>query len=93
MIYKMNDGGKIALLSISPTSFSVDWNKVIFKMLSLKDIFCRAMFETWYKVIALLLAGLDLEGLITHRISICEFNDGFAAMISAKVGKVALDWD
>jgi threonine 3-dehydrogenase len=92
MIDKMNNGGKIAILGIAPAAFEIDWNKVIFKMLILKGIYGREMFETWYKMIALVQAGLDLAPLITHRISIDAFEDGFAAMRSGKSGKVVMDW-
>ncbi len=92
MIDKMNNGGKIALLGIAPTEFAVDWNKIIFKMLHVKGIYGREIFETWYKMIALVQGGLDLSGLITHRISIDAFEDGFAAMISGEAGKVVMDW-
>ncbi|NRG17743.1 L-threonine 3-dehydrogenase [Rhizobiales bacterium] len=93
MIDKMNNGGKIALLGIAPTAFAVDWNKIIFKMLTVKGIYGREMYETWYKMIALVQSGLDLTDLITHRISIDDFEAGFAAMISGEAGKVVMDWD
>jgi len=93
MIDKMNNGGKIALLGIAPTDFAVDWNKIIFKMLTVKGIYGREMYETWYKMIALVQSGLDLTGLITHRISIDDFHDGFAAMLSGEAGKVVMDWN
>ena len=80
------------LLGIAPTDFAVDWNQVIFKMLQIKGIYGREMFETWYKMIALIQTGLDLSGLITHRISIDEFAEGFAAMRSGMAGKVVMDW-
>ena len=92
MIDKMNNGGKIALLGIAPTEFAVDWNKIIFKMLNVKGIYGREMYETWYKMIALVQSGLDLSGLITHRMGIDDFETGFAALISGEAGKVVLDW-
>ncbi|NKB28014.1 MAG: L-threonine 3-dehydrogenase [Rhodobacteraceae bacterium] len=92
MISRMNNGGKIALLGIAPTEFAVDWNEVIFKMLTVKGIYGREIFETWYKMIALVQSGLDLTDLITHRIPIDDFEDGFAAMISGQAGKVVMDW-
>ncbi|MGM0660516.1 MAG: L-threonine 3-dehydrogenase [Pseudomonadota bacterium] len=92
MIARMNNGGKVALLGIAPTEFAVDWNAVIFKMLHIKGIYGREMFETWYKMIALVQSGLDLSPLITHRIGIDDFEDGFAAMISGNSGKVVMDW-
>lgn len=92
MIGTMNNGGKIALLGIAPTEFSVDWNEIIFKMLNIKGIYGREIFETWYKMIALVQSGLDLSGLITHRISIDDFETGFEAMLAGEAGKVVMDW-
>ncbi|MDO5527911.1 MAG: L-threonine 3-dehydrogenase [Paracoccus sp. (in: a-proteobacteria)] len=92
MIEAMNNGGKIAILGIAPTGFEIDWNKVIFKMLHLKGIYGREMFETWYKMIALVQGDLDVSGLITHRIGIDDFEAGFAAMRSGRSGKVVMDW-
>jgi threonine 3-dehydrogenase len=92
MIDKMNNGGKIALLGIAPAGFEIDWNKVIFKMLYLKGIYGREMFETWYKMIAFVQSGLDLAPLITHRIGIDDFAEGFAAMRAGQAGKVVMDW-
>jgi len=92
MIDKMNNGGKIAILGIAPAGFEIDWNKVIFKMLNLKGIYGREMFETWYKMIAFVQGGLDLSPVITHRIKIYEFRDGFEAMRSGNSGKVVMDW-
>jgi len=92
MIDKMNNGGKIAILGIAPTGFEIDWNKVVFKMLNLKGIYGREMFETWYKMIAFVEGGLDLSPLITHRISIDDFEAGFEAMHSGNAGKVVMDW-
>ena len=93
MIARMNNGGKVALLGIAPTEFPVDWNTVIFRMLHIKGIYGREMYETWYKMIALVQSGLDVSGLITHRISIDDFEQGFSAMISGNSGKVVMDWD
>lgn len=92
MIARMNNGGKLALLGIAPAAFPVDWNTVIFRMLHIKGIYGREMYETWYKMIAMLQSGLDVSGLITHRMSIDDFEDGFAAMISGNSGKVVMDW-
>jgi threonine 3-dehydrogenase len=82
MIDTMNNGGKIA----------IDWNKVIFKMLHLKGIYGREMFETWYKMIALVQGPLDVTGLITHRIGVDDYISGFEAMKSGNSGKVVMDW-
>lgn len=92
MIDTMNNGGKIALLGISSAGFEIDWNKVIFKMLHLKGIYGREMFETWYKMIALVQGPLDVSGLITHRLPIEDYITGFEAMRSGDAGKVVLDW-
>ena len=92
MIDTMNNGGKIAILGIAPTGFEIDWNKVIFKMLTLKGIYGREMFETWYKMIALVQGPLDVTGLITHRIGIDDYKAGFEAMKSGNSGKVVMDW-
>jgi len=93
MIDKMNNGGKIAILGVSATAFEIDWNKVIFKMLNLKGIYGREMFETWYKMIAFVQGGLDLSGIITHRLKVDDFQEGFDAMSSGDSGKVVLDWE
>src|SRR5690606_34013888 len=92
MIDAMNNGGKIAILVIAPAAFEIDWNKVIFKMLHLKGIYGREMFETWYKMIALVQGPLDVSRLITHRIGADDFRDGFMAMKSGEAGKVVMDW-
>jgi threonine 3-dehydrogenase len=92
MIDTMNNGGKIAILGIAPDGFGIDWNKVIFKMLTLKGIYGREMFETWYKMIAFVQGGLDLSPIITHRIGIDDFREGFEAMRSGNSGKVVMDW-
>ncbi len=92
MIDAMNNGGKIAILGIAPTGFEIDWNKVIFKMLTLKGIYGREMFETWYKMIALVQGPLDVSGLITHRLGVDDYIEGFEAMKSGNSGKVVLDW-
>jgi len=92
MIDVMNNGGRIAILGIAPTAFEIDWNKVIFKMLTLKGIYGREMFETWYKMITLAQTRLDLAPLITHRIKAGDFLEGFEAMAAGDAGKVVMDW-
>ncbi|MBC8269659.1 MAG: L-threonine 3-dehydrogenase [Rhodospirillaceae bacterium] len=92
MIDKMNNGGRIAVLGIAPAAFEIDWNKIIFKMLNIKGIYGREMFETWYKMIAFVQGGLDLSGIITHRLKVDDFQAGFDAMVSGNSGKVILDW-
>ncbi|HJW09094.1 MAG TPA: L-threonine 3-dehydrogenase [Holophagaceae bacterium] len=92
MLDAMNHGGKIALLGIASGEVAIDWSKVIFKGLILKGIYGREMFETWYKMVALIQSGLDLSPIITHRFGIDDFQKGFDAMRSGQSGKVILDW-
>ena len=92
MIDKMNNGGKIAILGIAPAGFEIDWNKVIFKMLNLKGIYGREMFETWYKMAVMVESGLDISPVITHRFRYDHFEEGFAAMKTGNAGKVILRW-
>ena len=89
----MNHGGRFAMLGIPPSDMSIDWTKVIFKGLFIKGIYGREMFETWYKMAALIQSGLDLSPIITHRFSIDDFQKGFDAMRSGQSGKVILSWD
>ncbi|MEE8365184.1 MAG: L-threonine 3-dehydrogenase [Gammaproteobacteria bacterium] len=92
MLQNMNHGGNVALLGIPPKDTAIDWNQVIFKGLNIKGIYGREMFETWYKMIALLQSGLNLEPVITHRFGIDDFQTGFDVMRSGQSGKVILDW-
>ena len=92
MIETMNHGGKIAMLGIKPNGAGIDWDKVIFKGLDLKGIYGRRMFETWYKMGAMLQAGLDLSPIITHRFPIEDYQTGFDIMRSGQSGKVLLEW-
>ncbi len=92
MLDTMNHGGKIAMLGIMPNGAGIDWDKVIFKGLALQGIYGRRMFETWYKMGALLQGGLNIDPIITHRLSIDDFQEGFDIMRSGKSGKVVLDW-
>ncbi|MBI5240569.1 MAG: L-threonine 3-dehydrogenase [Elusimicrobia bacterium] len=92
MIEVLKMGAKVALLGILPQSTAIPWNQVIFKALTLKGIYGREMFETWYKMCAMLQSGLDIKPVITHRFPYQEYEKGFAAMISGKSGKVILDW-
>ena len=85
-------GGKVALLGIPSRDIAIDWNKVIFKGLTLQGIYGRQMFETWYKMRNLLEAGLDVTPVITHRLPMAEYQRGFDIMRSGKSGKVILDW-
>ncbi|KMN51284.1 L-threonine 3-dehydrogenase [Chromobacterium violaceum] len=92
MLETMNHGGKVALLGIPPSNTAIDWNQVIFKGLEIKGIYGREMFETWYKMVALIQSGLDISPIITHHFKVDEFEQGFAAMLSGQSGKVILDW-
>ncbi len=92
MLNAMNHGGRIAMLGIPSTEMAIDWNQVIFKGLFIKGIYGREMFETWYKMAALIQSGLDLTPLITHHFPIDEFQKGFDAMRSGHSGKVILNW-
>ena len=92
MIDSMAHGGKIAILGIPSGPIDVDWNKVIFNMLTLKGIYGREMYETWYMMTVMLQGGLDISPVITHRFPYTEFEQGFKAMESGLSGKVILDW-
>ncbi|MBT8043761.1 MAG: L-threonine 3-dehydrogenase [Verrucomicrobiae bacterium] len=87
------NGGKISLLGIFPDDVAIDWDKVIFKGLTLKGIYGREMFETWYKMSAMVRSGLDISPVITHRYHYTDFAKGFETMLSGQSGKVVLDWD
>ena len=93
MLEAMNHGGRIALLGIPPSDMAIDWNQVIFKGLFIKGIYGREMFETRYKMAALIQSGLDLTPIITHRYHIDAFQQGFDEMRSGRSGKVVLSWD
>ncbi|GAO02481.1 L-threonine 3-dehydrogenase [Anaeromyxobacter sp. PSR-1] len=88
----MNHGGKVALLGIMPGPEPIDWSQVVFKGLQLKGVYGREMYETWYKMVAMLQSGLDLSAVVTHRFSIDDFQQGFDVMRSGRSGKVVLDW-
>jgi threonine 3-dehydrogenase len=88
----MNHGGKVALLGIMPGPEAIDWSQVVFKGLQLKGIYGREMYETWYKMVAMLQSGLDLRPVITHHFAIDEFQKAFDVMRSGQSGKVVLDW-
>ncbi len=92
MLANMAHGGKIAMLGIPPEPVAIDWNLVIFNMLTIKGIYGREMYETWYKMTVMLQGGLDISPVITHRFSALEFQQGFDVMLSGQSGKVVLDW-
>jgi threonine 3-dehydrogenase len=93
MIDNMYHGGRIALLGIMPEKAAVDWNKVVFNMLTIRGIYGREMYETWYKMTALIQSGLDITPVITHRFPFTEFQEAFRLMRSGQSGKVILDWE
>ncbi|MFN4174744.1 MAG: L-threonine 3-dehydrogenase, partial [Parachlamydiaceae bacterium] len=93
MLEKMIHGGKVALLGILPPGTAIDWDLVIFKMLIIKGIYGREIFSTWYKMTHMLESGLNLKPVITHHLSVDEFQKGFDAMLSGKSGKVILNWN
>src|SRR5438046_2737299 len=92
MIDNMCHGGKIAMLGIPSEPMPIDWNKVIFNMLTIKGIYGREMYETWYQMTVMLQSGLDIKPIITHRFHCTEFEKGFEVMLSGQSGKVILDW-
>jgi threonine 3-dehydrogenase len=91
MLANMSHGGKIAMLGIPTEPIPIDWNTVIFSMLTIKGIYGREMYETWYKMTVMLQSGLDIRPVITHRFAFREYEAGFEAMRSGKAGKVILD--
>jgi threonine 3-dehydrogenase len=93
MIANMAHGGKISMLGIPEKEMAIDWNKVVFSMLTIKGIYGREMFETWYKMSVMIASGLDITPVITHRFSAEEFEKGFEAMRSGQSGKVILKWN
>lgn len=93
MIDNMYNGSKISLLGILPKETNVDWSKIIFKALTLKGIYGREMWETWYQMEQMLITGIDLSPVITHRMHIDDFQKGFDIMESGNCGKVILSWD
>ncbi len=85
-------GGRIALLGIPPGKSPVDWSRIVLKAITLKGVYGREIFETWYKMIAMLENGLDVRGVITHRLPAADYRAGFEAMLAGQSGKVVLDW-
>lgn len=92
MMKVMNHGGHVAMLGIPPQETPIDWNQVIFKGLVIKGIYGREMFETWYKMIAMLQSGLNISPVITHHFPIDEYQHAFQIMASGQSGKVILEW-
>jgi len=92
MLANMSHGAKIAMLGIPAKEMSIDWKQVVFNMLTIKGIYGREMYETWYKMTVMLESGLDITPVITHRFCYRDYQKGFEAMLSGKTGKVILDW-
>jgi len=92
MIENMCHGGKIAMLGIPAGEMAIDWNKVVFNMLTIKGIYGREMYETWYQMTVMLESGLNIAPVITHRLPFTEYEQGFAAMARGECGKVVLNW-
>jgi len=92
MLDSMCHGGKIAMLGIPSEPIAIDWNTVVFNMLTIKGIYGREMYETWYQMSVMLDSGLDIQPVITHRFHYTDFEKGFAAMESGNCGKVVLEW-
>ena len=93
MVENLVMGGRIALLGIPPGKSPVDWSRIVFKAITIKGVYGREIFETWYKMIAMLENGLDVQKVITHRFTAREFQSGFREMRGGSSGKVVLDWN
>lgn len=93
MVDNMAHGGKIAILGLPAGDVRIDWHKVIFNMLTLKGVYGREIFETWYKMQVFVQSGLDLSPIITHRLPADDFEQGFEAMLSGEACKVVLNWE
>ena len=92
MLSNMAHGGKIAMLGIPTENIAIDWNEVVFNMLTIKGIYGREMYETWYKMTVMLQGGLDISPVITHRFDYLDFQAGFDAMVGGHTGKCILQW-
>lgn len=92
MFKAMNHGGRVAILGIPPSDVAIDWNQIIFKGLVLKGVYGREMFETWYKMTAMLQSGLDITPVITHKFAIDDYQKAFDTMRTGQSGKVILEW-
>lgn len=92
MLDNMCHGGKIAMLGIPSEPIAIDWNTVVFNMLTIKGIYGREMYETWYKMTVMIESGLDISPVITHRLPYTKFEEGIEAMRSGNSGKVILSW-
>jgi threonine 3-dehydrogenase len=92
LLANMCHGGKIAILGIPAEEMAIDWRQVVFNMLTLKGIYGREMYETWYKMSSMIDSGLDISAVITHRLGYEEFQQGFDAMNTGQASKVILNW-
>lgn len=92
MLRSMSNGARIAMLGIMPGEVAIDWSQIVFKGLEVRGIYGRQMYETWYKMAAMVKAGLDVRPVITHRFAINDYRQGFEAMAAGTTGKVLLDW-
>jgi threonine 3-dehydrogenase len=92
LLRTMHHGGSVALLGLPPNEVAIDWNEVILKGLTLKGIYGRQMFETWYKMAAILQSGLNIRPIITHRLPYTEYQRAFEIMGKGQSGKIVMDW-
>jgi threonine 3-dehydrogenase len=92
MIDNMAHGGRIAVLGLPDHEFPIDWSQVVFKMLTVKGVYGRQIFETWYQMSVFVESGLDISPVITHRFPYTEYEEAFAVGHSGRCGKVVLDW-
>jgi threonine 3-dehydrogenase len=92
MLANMSHGARIAMLGIPAGEMAIDWRTVVFNMLTIKGIYGREMYETWYKMSVMLQSGLDISPVITHRFRYTDFQEGFEVMSTGQSGKVILDW-
>ena len=88
----MCHGGKIAMLGIPSQNIAIDWNHVVFNMLTIKGIYGRRMYETWYQMTVMLQSGLDISPVITHRFPYQDFEEAFNIMEAGQSGKIILNW-
>jgi len=93
MLANMAHGGRVALLGIPKADFAIDWTTVVFNMLTIKGIYGREMYETWYKMSVMVQSGLDISPVITHRFGYREYEEAFASARSGRAGKVIMRWD
>jgi threonine 3-dehydrogenase len=93
MLANMSHGGKIAMLGIPSEPIAIDWNTVIFSMLTIKGVYGREMYETWYQMSVMVQAGLDIKPVVTHRMPYTQYEDAFRIMREGNAGKIILDWE